>query len=285
MMNLEGWSLPDERGIGQEPSPDLLNRRAGALAMRDGAAVPEPVEVAGVPCVTCGPDDAASTMLYLHGGGYRMGDPRLWLGLASRISEASGHRLVLPDYRLAPEHPFPAALHDAVSVYGALLDEGSGVPSVGGDSAGGGLAAAVAVVCGSSGRPMPASLVLLSRWLDLTAAGESYAVNAATDEFFSAEGADEAAAAYLQGHDAADPLVSPLLADVSVFPPVMVMAGGSEVLLDDTVAFAGRLQAAGRPVRSMVVPGMQHVWPMMFPHLDESEAAVAAIGEFLGASR
>lgn len=279
-----GWNLPAERDIGQAPSEDLLARRSGAQAMLAGADLPDPVAVGGVPCVMCGPDDAASTMLYLHGGGYRMGDPRLWLGLASRIAEVSGFRLVLPDYRLAPEHPFPAAVHDAVAVYCALLDEGSRGPVVGGDSAGGGLAAAVAVACTTSDMPMPASLVLLSPWLDLTAAGATYISNAEVDQLFSATAAAEAAEAYLRGYDPYDPLASPLRADLGDFPPVLILAGGSEVLLDDAVAFAGRLDTAGRSVRAHVVPEMQHVWPLMFPDLDESQAAISVIGAFLSAS-
>jgi acetyl esterase/lipase len=237
-------------------------------------------EVAGVPCTVCQPAVWATTIAYFHGGGYRLGSARGSTGFGQRLVQATGARVVLVDYRLAPEHPFPAALHDATAVVGALAAE-PGALVLGGDSAGGGLAAAVAGAAGRSGRVQVAALVCLSPWADLRNVAASYTTRAATDELFSLASATAAAELYLQGHDPTDPLVSPVLADLATFPPTLVLASSAEVLLDDGVALTRGLAGAGVAVEAHLVPGLPHVWPTLLPDHPESARALAAIHRFL----
>ena len=185
------------------------------------------------------------------------------------------------DYRLAPEHPFPAALHDAVGVVVELArHEPEGVV-VAGDSAGGGLAAAVVAAAVGSGRPVPAALVALSPWLDLACTAGTFTSRAESDQLFSLASASAAAELYLQGHDPADPLVSPLWADLASFPPTLVLASEAEVLLDDALALVAGLARAGRVVEAHLVPDLPHVWPTLLPDHPESVRALAVIARFL----
>ncbi|MFJ9176158.1 alpha/beta hydrolase fold domain-containing protein [Streptomyces sp. NPDC102360] len=233
-----------------------------------------------VPGVVCTPSQPRGTVLYFHGGGYRMGSMALSTAFAARLAIATGARVVAADYRLAPEHPFPAAPHDAAQVYERLL-AGSGVPPVVlGDSAGGGLGAALAVACARSGVPVPSGLVLLSAWLDLRCTAGSYRSRAATDQLFSHEAARQAADQYLQGHPADDPLASPLLGDLSGFPPTLLCASTDEILLDDSVAFASALARAGVPTSASYVPGVPHAWPSVFLDLPASARALDVITRF-----
>lgn len=280
------WGLPPLRE-GHE-APEGIRERRAALAglaalhpLRPGVTI-ESSEIAGVACRAVGGADAGATILYFHGGGYRLGDPATWLGFASGLAADSGLRFVLPDYRLAPEHPFPAALHDAVAVYRALA--GSGPVLLAGDSAGGGLAAALTALALENGGPAPAGLILLSPWLDLSLRSPSYGSHAARDRMFSRESALEAAALYLQGEAAEQPLASPVNADLSGFPPVLIFCGGDEVLLGDSLAFVRRLAEADRAVEAHFVSGMQHVWPMIAPDLAESAALRAHFVRFARAA-
>ncbi len=239
--------------------------------------------IGGVACTVVEPENATRTVLYLHGGGYRLGSPAGWITFASGLAASAAARMVIVDYRLAPEDPFPAALHDAASVYDALLDAGTpaGAVVIAGDSAGGGLAAALTLACVPSSRPLPAGVLLISPWVDLSVDASTYSSRAATDQLFSEESAREAADSYLQGFDARDPLASPRFGDVTGFPPTLVFGGGAEVLLDDALRFTARLADAGTSVELHVVAGMQHVWPTIFHDLDESVAAIEAMARFL----
>nr|WP_243855821.1 alpha/beta hydrolase [Sphingobium vermicomposti] len=219
-------------------------------------------------------------MIYLHGGGYRLGSPLAYVDYAQRIADAAGRRIILPFYPLAPEHPFPAALHAVVAVYRGLDDRQSVM--VAGDSAGGGLAAALCIVAGRAGEPL-AGAVLVSPMLDLTARGKSLDRNAARDLMFSKAAVLDSAQLYLQGHDPCDPLVSALEADPADFPPTLVLTGSAELLLDEAVAFAGRLALADRRVTLHVAPGMGHVWPLLAPETDEAWEAISAIAGFVKA--
>ncbi|GCE02646.1 alpha/beta hydrolase fold domain-containing protein [Embleya hyalina] len=286
-MSLEDWQLPPVRE--GRPAPEELEaRRRGTAAYREepeeGVAVARRL-VGGVPCTFLEVPVPALTLLYFHGGGYRMGDAEGWLGIASRIALAARARVILVEYRLAPEAPFPAALHDAASVYDALVtvdEEGLDTPPfVGGDSAGGGLAAALALAARGARVPMPAGLVLLSAWLDLTVTKPTYDSNAATDLFISKRSLREAAEIYLQLHDPSDPLASPLFADLSGLPPVLLLASCHEALLGDTTAFASRAAAAGVPVQAHLIPDVPHAWPAIDPKIPESTTAIAAIAHFL----
>jgi acetyl esterase/lipase len=246
-----------------------------------GVAVAEHA-LGGVACVVCRPEGVGATMLYFHGGGYRLGSARYSAAFGSRLAVAARARVVVVDYRLAPEQPFPAAVHDAVATYQALLDEGTSDIVVVGDSAGGGLAAALVVGARDADVPSPRGLVLISPWLDLTVTSDTYASRSGSDQLFSRQSASDASSQYLQGHDATDPLASPSFADLTGFPPCLVFAGGDEVLLGDAIAFSRSLALAGVSVETHIVAGMQHVWPTLFPQLDESTQALDAMARFVG---
>jgi len=279
------WNLPTER-TGQPAPESLVARRDGAAAMMaDQPPAPgttaEDETIGGVGCVVCRPAAPTSTILYLHGGGYRLGAARSWTSFATSLAAASSSQVVIADYRLAPEHPFPAALHDATAVFESLQSDHVGPLLVAGDSAGGGLAVAVAVAAAQSGHALPDGLIVLSPWVDLTLGSDTFTSRAATDQFFPLASAAEAAESYLQGADPHDPLASPLLADLSGFPPTLVFAGGAETLLGDGVSLSTRLVDAGVSVEAHFPAGMQHVWPTLFPDLPESIDAVAAMVRFI----
>jgi monoterpene epsilon-lactone hydrolase len=270
---------------GREPPEDLRARRAALAGARPDlttATVPTVEQViAGVPCIVVTPSTADRDLLYFHGGGYRLGAAIAWTAFAARLADALRARVTVPDYRLAPEHPFPAALYDAAAVYEELRAAAAGAVLVGGDSAGGGLAAALTVACVDDDVARPDALLLLSPWLDLTLTGATHVSRAATDQLFPPASSTEAADSYLQGHDATDPLASAAFADVARFPPVFLTAGTEETLLSDAVGFAQRLAEARIGVTLHVGAGMQHVWPMIFPDRPESGAAIAALGAFV----
>ncbi len=281
------WQLPPERGTGRSADESLVARHDGAAAMQKnqsvaaGATVTDEI-VGQVACVICRPESPASTVLYLHGGGYRLGTPQSWVSFASKLATAANTRVIIPDYRLAPEHPFPAALHDAAAVFDALRDTSDSL-MVGGDSAGGGLATALVAACLLSDVAVPDALVVLSPWVDLTVTNDTFASRADTDQLFPRASADDAAEAYLQGVAADDPLASPLFTDLSGFPPSLVFAGGAETLLGDGLRLTTRLAEAGVSVEGHFPAGMQHVWPTLFPDLSESADAVEAIARFVRA--
>jgi monoterpene epsilon-lactone hydrolase len=279
------WTLPDERA-GQDALPALVERRAlvgGAddqQVIADGVTAEE-TAIGRVPCVVCAPASPAATLVYFHGGGYRLGTARGWRTFGSSLAAAASTRVILVDYRLAPEHPFPAALRDALAVFDAVDSGADGPVYAGGDSAGGGLAAALGVACLQRGGAVPAGLVLISPWVDLTQTAGTYESRAETDVMFPKSSADEAAALVLQGHDPRDPLVSPQFADVTGFPATQIFVGGLETLLDDSLEFAARVARAGSAVELVVAPDQQHVYPYLAPDSAAGRAAHAAIARFL----
>jgi acetyl esterase/lipase len=228
--------------------------------------------IGGVTCHIVGVEEAVATVLYFHGGGYRLGEPATWLGFAARLAAEGDIRIILPDYRLAPEHPFPAAVHDAASVYMDVRKARAGPLIVAGDSAGGGLAASLVALAQANGDRGPDGLIMLSPWLDLSVTAETYGSHAAQDRMFSRDSATEAAGLYLQGESPDQPLASPINADLSTFPPVQLFCGGQEVLLGDSLAFAAKLALAGGSIEAHFVSAMQHVWPMVEPEIPESDA-------------
>ncbi|HAJ36252.1 MAG TPA: hypothetical protein DCL15_11215, partial [Chloroflexi bacterium] len=206
--------------------------------------------------------DARRVVLYLHGGGYVSGSPATHLAVTTQLAQAAGARLFALDYRLAPEHPFPAALEDAWAVYWWLLTEEHVAPAqivVAGDSAGGGLTLALLLALRDAGMPLPAGAVGLSPWLDLTLSGATLTANAATD-YLNRDILRASAQMYSQGHVLDDPLLSPLYADLRGLPPLLLQAGGAEMLLDDSRRFAMRAHAAGVDVKLAIFPHMVHVW-------------------------
>jgi len=225
--------------------------------------------------------DAA--VLYLHGGGYVIGSPRSHRHLAAAIARAAGTAALLVDYRLAPEHPFPAGLDDAVAGYQWLLGGGL-APSrvvVAGDSAGGGLTVATLLALRDRGLPQPAGGVCISPWVDLTCSGATYATKAAVDPIVTRESVAMMAQAYAGAGDPKAPLLSPLYADLRGLPPLLVQVGSDEVLLDDALGLGERARAAGVDVTVEEWPAMIHVWHWFLPMLAEAERAVGVIGNFV----
>ncbi len=223
------------------------------------------------------------TLLYFHGGAYFAGSPAthrpITCGFARR-----GLAVFAADYRLAPEHPFPAAVDDAVAAYRGLL-EGGVAPSgltVAGDSAGGGLALALLVALRDAGVPLPAAAVGFSPWTDLAATGASLKTNTRRDAMFYGDSLGEAGTPYLAGQDPQHPLASPLYADLHGLPPLLLHAGSYEVLLDDSVRLVERAQAAGVAATLRTWPVVPHVW-QLFP-LPESRASLDDAARFLHAA-
>ena len=262
-----GYGIPDAipaESAGHGPPADLIAQRARLdAAVQSGLwrCDPEPVEmqVAGVRCLVFAPSGSPrGTILHLHGGGFRLGCPEQIAPFAAALASRCQVNVVCPAYRLAPEHPFPAALVDGWSVLSALMtDDGPLILS--GDSAGGGLAAWLAALASQAGGRL-SGLVLLSPWLDLTVTSDCYAINAARDPLFSAESARAAAALYLQGDLPPEhPLASPALGPVAGFPPSYIAVGTGEVLLDDSRRMSENLQAGGVEVQLHQVDGMDHV--------------------------
>jgi acetyl esterase/lipase len=243
------------------------------------------VSAGGVPADQIQPPGPAPSrvVLYLHGGGYSLGSARSHRDLGKRIAFAACARVLLPDYRLAPEHLFPAAVDDAVACYRWLLATGARPEriAIAGDSAGAGLALALLVSLRDAGAPLPACAVLLSPFADLECSGESYASLAASDPIVSREMGVGMGRAYVGGGDPRHPLASPIRAALGGLPPVLVQVGSREVVLDDARAIEAHAREAGVPVELDVWPGMVHVWHLFASELEEGRRAIEALSSFI----
>ena len=273
-------SLPAERA-GAPAGPELLERRAKFAATEIDPALGVTVgdaDFAGVPCRTVRTGDR-TTILYLHGGGYRMGSPEAYNAYAAALAAGAEATVVVPRYRLAPEHPFPAGLRDALAVYEELASATDGPIVVAGDSAGAGLAAAVVVAADASDGRTPDGLMLLSPWLDLHCSSPFY--ETATDAFFPLATAESARDDYLQGAPASDPLVSPLLADHAGFPPTLIQVGGNEALVGDALGLAGSLAKANVTCTLEVVADQGHTWPLIYPDRGVSITSIESCVRFV----
>jgi len=275
-----------------DTSPTVEERRATYEMVASAYPVPDDVEVAsvdagGVACdwVAAPGVDPARVVQYLHGGGYGIGSRTTHRELASRISRASGARVLVVEYRLAPEHAFPAAVDDSVAVYRWLLGEGVEPARlvIGGDSAGGGLAVATLIALRDAGEPLPAAGVCLSPWFDLELTGESMTSKADADPVVTFAGLKEWADNYLRGQDARQPLASPLYADLAGLPPLLVQVGTAEVLLDDAARFADRAREAGTSIDFERYDDLIHIFQQLAATAPEAEDAVASIGRFVRA--
>ena len=269
-----GASVPDMRAAMEElatpPDPDVKS---------------EPIIANGVNAewITAPGSAAHRAVLYLHGGGYVTGSLRTHRDLMGRISRAAQARVLGLDYRLAPEHPFPAAVDDALAGYRFLLGQGLSPKRIviAGDSAGGGLALATLVAARDGSLALPAAAVCLSPWTDLEGTGESMKTRMHLDPIGSPEGIRLLAQFYLAGNDPRTPLAAPLHANLKGFPPLLIQVGDHEVLLDDSTRLADRARAAGVQVKLEIWPEMIHVWQLFASFLPEGQQAIAGIGKFI----
>src|SRR6516164_4649953 len=222
--------------------------------------------------------DASRVLLFFHGGGYCSGSIVSHRGMVTAVGRAAGVRTLAVAYRLAPEHPFPAAIEDARAAYGFLLDHGIAAPNIalGGDSAGGGLTLALMTSLRDAGKPLPGCAWLVSPWVDLRMSGASLAEKADVDPLISKPYLEELASAYLAGADAANPLVSPLNADLAGLPPLLVQVGSAETLLDDAVRIARRAGAADVRINLEIWPHMIHAWHLWAAQLEDGRRAIAS---------
>jgi monoterpene epsilon-lactone hydrolase len=221
-------------------------------------------------------------VLFFHGGGYRIGTAALYRDFMWRISAATHAPVVYFDYRLAPEHPFPAAVEDAGRVYLAIAGRTSPRRlAFAGESAGGGLALATLLKLRDEGHGLPAAAAVLSPWTDLALAGASLRSNADADPMMNPERVPAVASSYLRGADPRHPYASPLYGDPSGLPPTLFQVGGDEILLDDAVRMAEKMKAAGCEVDIDIWPRMPHVWHLYARILPEGRRAIADIGAFL----
>lgn len=247
----------------------------------------EELELRGVPALRVRSSKAGTsggpTVLHFHGGGYVLGSASGSLEYAGRLAEAVGGSCVTVDYRLAPEHPYPAAVDDAVDAYRGLLD--SGVPAssiiLSGESSGGGLALALALVLKTAGDPLPAGIIGVCPFVDLTLRGPTVAEFSGDDPAANRDVLAYLGASYFQGHEPTDPLVSPLYGDLSGLPPIFLTASQGEVLLSDTLRFAERAKQAGVDVTTRIVEDSVHVYTI-FPFLPETVSTLQEIEAWAG---
>ena len=257
---MNGPTLPPPRGA-----------RAAHGAV--GGIVGEWMTADGVPTV--------ATLLYLHGGGYFACTPQTHRAVTSWFALA-GFRTFAPDYRLAPEHPFPAGLEDAIAAYrGLLQDHSPRQLVVAGDSAGGGLSTALLLSLRDRGIPLPAAAVLFSPFVDLAATGESARTNSARCAMFTGDAFGRAAQFYVGEGDRRAPLASPLYADLHDLPPLLIHVGADETLLDDSRRLAERAQRAGVKVELKVWPAVPHVWQLFHRWIPEGRGSLREAGMFL----
>jgi monoterpene epsilon-lactone hydrolase len=224
-------------------------------------------------------------VLYFHGGVYVLGDAFQAAGLAAQVGRRTAARVISVGYRLAPEHPYPAAVDDALAAYQALLDTGAAPSDIAfaGESAGGGLAVATLVNARDHGLPLPAAAFVMSPYADLTLAGATMDTKREVDVLMSRDNLQARVTDYTAGHDAALALISPVFADLSGLPPLIIQAGTHEVLLDDAVRLARQAAVADVEVTLDLTPRVPHVFQTFYPVLDEAAAALDRAGQFLSA--
>ena len=278
-----------KRRLRADPSIEGARRRLAFL----GRLVPRPPRSTEMIAVDAGGVKAERIMtpasrhdrhvLYLHGGSYVVGWPGLYRDLTWRLATLCRACVLCIDYRLAPEHPFPAALDDAVAAYRWLLAQGADPHRIAlmGDSAGGGLVFATMLRLRDEGFELPAAAVVVSPWTDLALTGDSFRLNAAIDPLIPVELAPRVVDLYLAGADPRDPYASPLYGDPAGLPPTLILVGGDDVLRDDAVRMADKMRAAGCHVEIVVWPHMWHVWHMLMRVMPEAMAAIARIGTFM----
>ena len=276
--------------FGEKASPGLEEARAASDELATNFKLAddvkyERVNASGVPCEWISTPGAAEdrVVLYIHGGAYITCSVSTHREMVSRISRASGARVLSVDYRLAPEHPFPAAVEDCTAAYRWLLSNGVNPAkmAVAGDSAGGGLTLATLVAMRDAGQPMPAAAVCFSPWVDLEALGDSMETKAELDPLVQREPLLFMAGMYIADGDPRNPLAAPLYADLHGLPPMLIHVGTSETLLDDSTRITERLKGAGVDVTLDVWDDMVHVWQMFAAILPEAQQSLEGAGEFI----
>jgi monoterpene epsilon-lactone hydrolase len=245
----------------------------------------QPIDAKGVPAewVTTPESDKERCIYYLHGGGYVVGSINTHREMASRLARAAGASVLLIDYRLAPENPFPTAVEDAMTGYRWLLSSGINPARVviAGESAGGGLMVATLVALRDAGEPLPAAAVTISPWVDLECLGESMVTKAEVDPLLQRDALLTMAKAYLGDTDPRTPLASPIYADLTGLPPLLIQVGTAELLFDDATCLAERAESAGVEVVLEPWEDMIHAWHIFAAMLPEGQQAIDRIGEFV----
>ena len=251
----------------------------------DDDIVCERVGAGGVPAewITAPGAEEDRILLYLHGGGYVVGSTRTHGVMMSRMSRASGARVLGLDYRLSPENPFPAPVQDTLAAYRWLLSNGADPRKIviGGDSAGGGLTVSTLVAMRYLGEPMPAAGFCISPWTELEPNADSYETNAEVDPTVSRARVEDLKDLYIGDKDPRAPMASPLFADLKGLPPLLVQVGSIEVILDDSTRLAERAEAVGTDVELEVWDDMPHVWHLFAPILSDGQKAIERVGDFI----
>lgn len=271
------------------PDTPFMERRKQAAEFEAAFVMPPGVEaeegnLGGIGVEWIVPSGAERTpiVFHLHGGGYVLGTPAGSRPFTTELALRTNARIVSVDYRLAPEHPYPAAVDDAVAAYAALL--GQGVPpqaiAVGGESAGGGLTIAMLLAARDRGLAMPACAFAVSPWTDVTCEADSFDTKASVDPLLTRRSLKQMGDAYIANGDGRAPYASPLYADLRGLPPLLIHVGSDEVLLDDSVLLHKRATTAGIDTTLNVADGMIHVWHMFHGMLPEGAAAIGEIAEF-----
>jgi monoterpene epsilon-lactone hydrolase len=279
----------DVANVPVETARKHLETVARTLLVRATGVRVEQSQMAGIDVDWLRPKGAREdkVLFYLHGGAYVLGSRRTHRQLVSHMAKEAGVTAVLPEYRLAPEHPFPAAIDDAVAVYRALLESGLKPEDIviSGDSAGGGLSVATLLALRHAGDPLPAAAVLLSPFLDVTASGESATTRADQDPWFDVSDMAVVARYYCADETKwRDPLISPVFANVSGLPPMLIQVGDDEILLNDSTRLAEKLEAAGIDVEIEIWPNMWHVFQMFIGKMPESKKAVEKMGGYINSA-
>ncbi|WP_405995073.1 alpha/beta hydrolase [Streptomyces sp. NBC_00986] len=279
----------------RQPRPEgprsLEAIRAGFEALMAKMIVPDNIRTTRTtlgdrPALRVEPGDGlrAGTILYFHGGGWVYGSPESVLSLTGHLVAKTGFGAYSVDYRLAPEHPFPAAIDDALSAYRALLDRGQDPSTIAfaGDSAGGGLTVTTCLAARDAGLPLPAAVVTFSPGLDATRTGESMDTKEDIDPILTRKSVEHTGAMYLAKQDPHQPMLSPaVLADLTGFPPMLIQAGTNEILLDDSTRLAARARAAGVDVILDITANVPHVFQSFAGVLDEADQALDRAALFL----
>ena len=277
---------------GFDTAADVASVRAAFTALMAQVPVPadvlqKPTEIGGIGGieVTLPGNESERVILYFHGGVYVIGSAATSVPLVADLVRRTGVNAITLDYRLAPEHPYPAAVDDARAAYEGLLAQGldPGRIVLAGDSAGGGLAVATLLAAKAAGLPMPSCAFLMSPYADLTLSGDTLTERHSLDPILTPEGLRVRAPEYLAGADAADPLISPIFGDLSGLPPLLIQAGSHEILLSDALRLAARAATADVAVTLDVTPGVPHVFQGYAGLLDEAGAALDRASDFVSA--